>query len=156
MYDYGIIIHDTGIIVNIFFCIFLDYGCFFCYSLVGQAGKRGDRMKERLIVLRKSLSLSQEAFGKRLGVTGTAISRIEIGNRGITEQMILAICREFNVNHAWFTEGIGEMFANIPETILDELALQFDLSDKEKELISDFCNMPKAQRDVIMKFLRKD
>ena len=50
-------------------------------------------MNERLKAIRKKLSLSQEAFGKKLGVTGTAISRIEIGNRAITEQMILAICR---------------------------------------------------------------
>lgn len=46
-------------------------------------------MNERLKTIRKFLSLSQESFGNRLGVTGTAISRIEIGNRAVTEQMVI-------------------------------------------------------------------
>lgn len=60
--------------------------------------------------LRKELKLSQTEFGKRLGVTGTAISRIENGDRSVTEQMALLICKEFNVNYFWLTEDKGDTF----------------------------------------------
>ena len=55
-------------------------------------------MNERVKQLRKCLGLTMEKFGDRLGVTRTAISNIEAGNRGVTEQMLRSICREFNVN----------------------------------------------------------
>jgi transcriptional regulator with XRE-family HTH domain len=67
-------------------------------------------MNERLKELRKFLDISQEEMGSRLGVTGPAISRLEKGERNITEQMILAIVREFSVNELWFRFGDGEMF----------------------------------------------
>ena len=46
------------------------------------------------------------------------------------------------------------MFTNLPETILDELALQYELTDEEKDLVSDFCKLTKEQRSIIMAFLR--
>lgn len=67
-------------------------------------------VNERVKVLRAALHLSQEAFGKRLGVTGTAVSRMESGDRDVTEQMKLAIIREFNVREEWLRNGTGEMF----------------------------------------------
>lgn len=66
----------------------------------------GERIKE----LRKSLNLTLEKFGDRLGVTRAAISNIEKGNRNLTEQMTKAICREFGVDYIWLTTGEGEMF----------------------------------------------
>lgn len=69
-------------------------------------------ISERIRNLRKSLKLSQEEFGARLGVTKASISRIESGINNVTEQMLLSICREFNVNKVWLVEGHGEMFEN--------------------------------------------
>lgn len=111
-------------------------------------------MEERLKELRKSLGLNQEDFGSKLGLTRSAICNYENGSRTLMEQTIISICREFNVNRAWLTDGIGEMFTNLPETILDELALQFELSDGEKDLVADFCKLPKEQRVIVMNFLR--
>lgn len=67
-------------------------------------------MNQRLRELRKTLKLSQEEFGKTLGVSNTAISKLENGENNITEQMIKSICREFNVSYIWLTKGFGEMF----------------------------------------------
>lgn len=111
-------------------------------------------MNERLKDLRDTLGINQADFAVKVGVSRSAISRLESGDINFTEQMIISICREFNVNRAWLVEGVGDMFTNLPETILDELALQFDLSVEEKELVSDFCNLSKEQRTVIMRFLR--
>lgn len=111
-------------------------------------------MNERLKELRKCLGINQEEFAVKIGVTRSAISRLESGDINFTEQMIISICRAFNVNRSWLVEGIGEMFTNLPETILDELALQFELSDAEKDLVADFCKLPKEQRIIVMNFLR--
>lgn len=111
-------------------------------------------MNSRIEKLRNTLGLSQDKFGEALGVTRTAVCAWENGRRGISEQIILSICREFNVNRAWLVEGIGDMFSNLPETIIDELALQYDLSEDEKSLVKRFCKLSKEQRTIIMNWLK--
>lgn len=70
---------------------------------------------ERIKEIRKSLEMTMERFGERLGVTKTAISNIEKSNRNVTEQMRKAICREFNVNEEWLRTGNGEMFVQLSQ-----------------------------------------
>lgn len=77
-------------------------------------------MNERIKQLRAALDISQEAFGKRLGVTGAAVSRMEKGERAVTEQMVLAVAREFNVNEEWLRSGTGNMFNELSQD--EELA----------------------------------
>ena len=62
---------------------------------------------ERLRQLRKDLGMSQEEFGRRIGVSNTAISKLEKNERNLTEQTAKSICREFRVNYFWLTEGKG-------------------------------------------------
>lgn len=111
-------------------------------------------MNERIEKLRNTLNLSQDKFGKILGVTRTAVCAWENGRRNVSEKIIISICREFNVNRAWLVEGIGDMFTNLPETILDELALQYELSDEEKKIVQDFCSLSKEKRKLLITFLR--
>lgn len=66
-------------------------------------------MNNRIKIIRTSEKLNMEQFGNRLGVTRSAISRIEKGERNLTEQMILSICREFNINENWLRTGEGKM-----------------------------------------------
>lgn len=68
-------------------------------------------MNERIKLLRKTLGLTMDSFGSRIGVTKSTISNIENGNRNATEHMTKSICREFNVDYMWLTTGEGEMFA---------------------------------------------
>ena len=70
-----------------------------------------DRIKEA----RKSLGLTQDKFGERLGVGRSAISNIEAGSRGVTDQLRLSVCREFNVNEDWLRTGEGSMFVDPDE-----------------------------------------
>lgn len=62
---------------------------------------------ERIKTIRKSLKLTMEQFGKRIGVTKSTISNIENGNRNATDHMIKSICREFNINEDWLRTGAG-------------------------------------------------
>lgn len=83
--------------------------------------ERGENVNKRLKELRKTLRLNQEDFGNRLGVTKASISRLESGINNFTEQMIKSICREFNVDYLWFTTGVGEVFANSENDIMEKI-----------------------------------
>lgn len=65
----------------------------------------GDRIKQ----LRKECSLNQTDFGKRIGVSGAAISMSETGKTTPDEQTIRAICSEFGINRDWLVDGVGDM-----------------------------------------------
>ena len=67
---------------------------------------QGERIRE----VRKSLDLTLEKFGERLGVKKNAISALENGRNSLTDQMTKSICREFHVDYIWLTSGEGEMF----------------------------------------------
>ena len=77
-------------------------------------------MNERVKQLRKTLDLTMEKFGDRLGVKKNSISQIESGKNSLTEQMIKSICREFDVDEEWLRNGTGSMF--IERTRDEEIA----------------------------------
>lgn len=66
----------------------------------------GERVKQ----IRKNKGMTLEKFGERVGVTKQTVSRIENGVNALTEQMLLSVCREFDVNEQWLRTGEGEMF----------------------------------------------
>ena len=66
-------------------------------------------MKDRLKSIREHACLTQYDFGSRIGVTGATISRLESGDRSLTEAQILAIAREFGVDESWLRTGKGMM-----------------------------------------------
>lgn len=72
-------------------------------------------MNTRLKELRSALGITLEEFGRKVGITRSAVGRLEKGERNLTEQMILSICREFDVNENWLRTGEGEMFEQLTE-----------------------------------------
>ncbi len=111
-------------------------------------------MHERIRKLRKTLELTQQEFGKRIGMKRNSIALIE-GGRNTSEQTIFAICREFNVNEEWLRTGNGKMFNLVPEEDLyskaaasilkdndalaiEALKLYFELSPEAKKSMTDY------------------
>lgn len=78
---------------------------------------QGERVKE----LRKSLSLTLEKFGQRIGVGKSTISDIENGRRSLSEHMTKSICREFGVDYIWLTSGDGEMFVETDDDFFERI-----------------------------------
>ncbi len=78
---------------------------------------QGERIKQ----IRTSLNLTLEKFSKRLGVVAGTISRLENGERNLTEQMAKSICREFNVDYTWLTTGEGDMFVDTDDTFMAKI-----------------------------------
>lgn len=78
---------------------------------------QGERVRE----IRKSLGLTLEKFGEKLGVGKTAISKIEKGENNLTEQMAKSIFREFGVDYIWLTTGEGEMFVDSDDDFIEKI-----------------------------------
>lgn len=72
-------------------------------------------MNERVRELRKALNMTLEVFGAKIGIKKSSLSQIENGVNNLTEQNILLICKEFNVNEEWLRTGEGEMFKQFTE-----------------------------------------
>lgn len=66
-------------------------------------------MNERLKQLRKSLGLSQAEFGKRIGISDAAVSKLESGINNPSESTLKLICSTYHVYYRWLTTGEGQM-----------------------------------------------
>lgn len=112
---------------------------------------QGERVRE----VRKSLNMTLDKFGEKLGVKKAAISAIENGNRNITEQMVKSICREYNVNYDYLMYGKGDMFDDLPQTILDELCAQYSLDELDRQIVDIYISLPKQLRDSVKEHIKK-
>lgn len=112
---------------------------------------QGERVRE----LRKSLKLTLEKFGDKLGVKKSAISDIESGRNSLTDQMSKAICREYNVNYDWLINGEGEMFSDLPKTILDELCKQYDLDNFDRALVELYIELTEDERQLLKRKIKE-
>lgn len=112
---------------------------------------QGERVKE----IRTSLSLTLEKFGEKLGVGKTAISKIEKNERSLTDQMLKSICREYNVNYDYLMYGEGEMFSDLPRTVLDELCRQYELDNFDRSLVELYIELPKDFRQILKNKIRE-
>lgn len=111
-------------------------------------------MKDRIKELRKELRLTMEKFGERLGVGKTAISKLESGERNLTDQMFKAICN-VNwdgrcVNEDWLRTGNGEMFVPNAGEEIEQLTKKYHLSREMKVFIEKLVNTrPEVQEALI-------
>lgn len=110
---------------------------------------------ERLKYLRKTLNLTLEKFGEKIGLKKNSMSAIETGRNNLTESVAKSICREFNVDYFWLTEGEGEMFIDIPDTIIEEMKITYNLSDFEEKILRQYLILTEDERNVLQDILKK-
>ena len=110
---------------------------------------------ERIKKLRKSLGLTLEEFGKRIGITKPTVSRIENNQSSVTTQVFTAICREFSVNESWLRTGEGEMFSSSLYDELDKVVEKYHLNDKAGEMLRKFVELPQEDMEVIYNYMEK-
>jgi len=113
----------------------------------------GERVRE----LRKTLGLSGEKFGEKIGLKRNSLSQIETGKNNLSEQSILAICREFNVNEEWLRYGTGEIFKDmtLDEEIISFIGeIQWDASSTfKKRFISAIAKLSDEEWKVLEKII---
>ena len=92
-------------------------------------------MNSRIKQIRKENKMTQSEFGERIGVKGNTITGYETGLRTPSDAVILAICREFNINKNWLMTGDGEMYVGVP--------------DETAEIVSDLLEKSNPLYDII-------
>jgi transcriptional regulator with XRE-family HTH domain len=120
--------------------------------------KEGEYMDRRIKEIRKANgNISQELFGKRLGLTGATISRLESGDRQPTEAIILSMCREYDVNEDWLRTGEGKM--RLKESAEDAermVNLMRGMSENKKKLFRILVDMPDELLDEMISYMKKE
>jgi transcriptional regulator with XRE-family HTH domain len=116
---------------------------------------QGDRVKE----VRKTLGLTLEKFGEKLGVKKNAISQIETGRNSLTDQMAKSICREYNVRQSWLDSGEGAMFVDDDESFYRKIdEIMTGESDIRKNIFKTLIDADKeditALEHIIDRFLQ--
>lgn len=111
-------------------------------------------MNERLKLLREALNLSQDEFGKRIGSARNTIANYELGRRNPSNAVILSICRTFHVNYYWLVDGEGEMFTGTPQSVVDEIADDYNLDDIDRKIIEKYLELSEDQRKVVKEYLK--
>lgn len=59
--------------------------------------------------MRKEQGLTQDEFAARIGITKSALSRLESGVNNPGPQTLQLICQQFGVRRDWLTDGTGPM-----------------------------------------------
>ena len=83
---------------------------------------------ERIRIIRQHFSLSQRAFGEKIGISSPSVARLESGENNPSEQTIRAICSEFSVRRDWLESGEEPMLFERDE---DDLIIDTILADED-------------------------
>ena len=116
-------------------------------------------MNERIKKLRQTLGLSQDEFGRRLGVTRGAVTNIELNKVEPKPLFVDLICREFNVSEEWLRTGEGEMFQ--PKSRNEELfefaakVAEGDPGNIQAQLLSVMSRLTDEQWEVLAQVARE-
>lgn len=106
-------------------------------------------INEKIKQLRKSLKLSGEKFGDKIGISKSAVSLIEKGTNTPSEQTIKSICREYNVNETWLRTGEGDMFQRRSETEEIHDLVESVMTGDDEFIKSIYRNLAKASPEFI-------
>ena len=109
---------------------------------------------ERVRKIRKSLGLTLEKFGKKLGIGKTAISKIEHEQCSLTDANIKLICREFSVDYIWLTTGEGEMFVDSDDDFIEKInRIMIGENDARKSIIKTLVNASDDDIQVLCRLI---
>lgn len=113
-------------------------------------------INERVKILRKDLlHITQIEFGKRTAISQGHLTAIENGKREVTDKTVKVICSEFKVNEEWLRTGNGNEFRPEKDSLLDQLATEHNLTDREQGIISAFIHLDKQDREDLLRIIDK-
>jgi len=112
-------------------------------------------INERINEIRKTNELTMDKFGERIGVTKAAISKIEKGERGVTDQMIKSICREFGYNEEWLRNGTEPKKPVIDEDIeYGMICADLGITDsRAKQLIMNYGRFSPEDKKLFWEYI---
>lgn len=108
----------------------------------------------RLFELRKRLNMSQEVFGSHIGMTKSAVSKIEKGWSSLTEKNVMLICEKFGVNEVWLLRGEGKTFKENPGA--NQVMQMLHITDPlDYEIIHAYLQLDEKYRAAFRELLKE-
>ena len=112
-------------------------------------------MRERIKAIRKHTGMTQAEFATSLGLGPYGTANWEKKDAQIpTESMQLLICKTFGIDKHWLETGEGEMLADDNASLIDQLALQYNLSPMGRSFLDSFLQLNEDQRRVVLTVAR--
>ena len=112
---------------------------------------------KRIKEVRKTLGLTLEKFGERIGMKSNSLSQVENGINAVSSQLRTSVCREFHVREEWLRTGEGEMFEDRTpdQAIVDFAADLVNVEDDafKKRLISALARMDDQTWEAFEKWI---
>lgn len=109
----------------------------------------GSRVRE----VRKHRGLTLERFGRILGVSKTAVSKIERDENALTDTMARLIGHEFGVSESWLKSGEGEMEVSSKDRVLDDLVMTYDLDENGRIFIEQYVKLDREHRKALESYI---
>lgn len=110
---------------------------------------------DRILLLRKTLKLSQTEFGEKLNVSRSVIDNIERRKVPPKDLLINGIINAYNINPEWLKDGKGEMFATTEEQLIRMLQNAYNLDEVGVRIIRAYLELDDSDRQSVGKFLDK-
>ena len=107
-------------------------------------------IQERIRQVRQKNNLTMEEFGKRIGIKKNSISLIESGKNNPSEQTILSICREFNINEEWLRTGNGTATKSSDTVDITRLLQDRGATELELKILQAYFELDKPLREKLM------
>ena len=104
----------------------------------------------RVKLVRKKKKYTQEEFGKILNLGQAGVSWIEQEGNKVTEEHIKRICEKFSVDEYWLRTGKGMMEIDHTVDLVDRLAHELKLTEKEKNILLAYTSFPEEERAEMM------
>ena len=107
---------------------------------------------------KNTLHITQEEFGKRLGVSRSVIKNMELNNLAKPEQkepLIKLIVKEFHLNEAWVRSGNGDIYSeDMPEDEYARAATEIDIKDsRARQAVIDYWHLSESDKELFWNFL---
>lgn len=99
-------------------------------------------MKENIVLLRRTLGLTQKEFGFNLGCSRDKIANIELGRVTPDDVFIRHICTVFNVREDWLRNGTGDMWSDSSDSVHNFSESYSNLPERTRKMIDNILMMP--------------
>ena len=120
-------------------------------------------MKNRIKAVRDFYKKSQAVFGAEIGISGSAVGKLETGVNSPSEQTLQLICSVYNVNYRWLKDGVTKDPGKVTEEDMflspvtdDDLVerVMFGENEFAKSVMREFAKLGDAQWRMLEKLVR--
>ena len=117
-----------------------------------------DKIQPRIKTLRQTLGMSQTDFGRKIGVTRSVLSNLDLGITTLQDPLLSLVCSVFNVRREWLETGSGEMFDQ-PDTEAPFYNAVGSISNDDpdsfrKRFVIALAELDDAELDAMEQFIR--